>query len=240
MNGAFLNALAILLGSLGGLIWRAPLPARAQYILRAVLGAATMITGMVMVAENWGGSFLLALKRLLITFLAVVLGYWVGKLLRLQDLSNRLGRLAGQRINAARKGSPGRPAAGLTACVLLLGAAPLGWLGAVEEGFTGGFYLFAIKALMDALAMMGFVQLFGWLAALSAFPILALFGGVTLLCQHMAAPFCAAHLLTDSVNSATGLVACTVSLVIFEARRVELASFLPAVVVAPVLEWLWH
>jgi len=199
-----------------------------------------MITGIVLVAENWGGSFLLALKRLLITFLAVVLGYWVGKWLRLQELSNQFGRLAGHRIQAARNHPPGKPVDGLTACVLLLGAAPLGWLGAVEEGFTGGIYLFAIKALMDALAMMGFVQLFGWLAALSAFPILALFGGVTLLCQHAAAPFCAAHHLTDSVNSATGLVACAVSLVIFETRRVELASFLPAVVVAPLLEWLWR
>ena len=240
MNGAFLNALAILLGSLGGLVRRAPLPARAQFILRTVLGVATMITGIVLVAENWGGSFLLALKRLLITFLAVVLGYWVGKWLRLQELSNQFGRLAGHRIQAARNHPPGKPVAGLTACVLLLGAAPLGWLGAVEEGFTGGIYLFAIKALMDALAMMGFVQLFGWLAALSAFPILALFGGVTLFCQHVAAPFCAAHHLTDSINSATGLVACAVSLVIFETRRVELASFLPAVVVAPLLEWLWR
>jgi uncharacterized membrane protein YqgA involved in biofilm formation len=81
--------------------------------------------------------------------------------------------------------------------------------------------------------------LFGWPAALSAFPILALFGGVTLLCQQLAATFCVAHHLADSVNSATGLVACAVSLVIFEARRVELASLLPALVVAPVLEWLW-
>jgi uncharacterized protein len=240
MNGAFLNALAILLGSLGGLVRSAPLAPRAQNFLRTGLGVATMVTGMVLVAENWGGSFLLALKRLLITFLAVVLGYWVGKLLRLQKLSNQLGRLAGQRINAARSQPPGKPLAGLTACVLLLGAAPLGWLGAVEEGFTGGYYLFAIKALMDALAMMGFVQLFGWLAALSAFPILALFGGVTLLCQHVAAPYCAVHHLTDSVNSTTGLVACAVSLVIFEVRKVELASFLPAVVVAPILEWLWR
>jgi len=239
MNGAFLNALAILLGSLCGLARRTPLPAQAQFVLRTGLGVATMLTGMVLVAENWGGSFLLALKRLLIAFLAVVLGFWLGKLLRLQGFSNRLGRLAGQRITAARNQPPGRPLAGLTACVLLLGAAPLGWLGAVEEAFTGGFYLFAIKALMDALAMMGFVQLFGWPAALSAFPILALFGGVTLLCQQLAAPFCVAHHLADSVNSATGLVACAVSLVIFEARRVELASLLPALVVAPVLEWLW-
>ena len=51
--------------------------------------------------------------------------------------------------------------------------------------------------------------------------------------------FCTDHQLTDSVSAATGLVTAAVSLVIFEVRKVELANFLPAVVVAPVLEWLW-
>ena len=240
MNGPFLNALAILLGALFGLIRRAPLPARVQLGLRTGLGAATIFDGIRLVGENWGGGFLLAVKRLIITFLAVVLGFWVGRLLHLQDFSNRLGRLAGEQINAARSRPPGKPAAGLAACLLLMGAAPLGWLGAAEEGFTGGFYLFAIKSLMDALAMAGFVQLFGWPSALSTFPVFALFGAVTLFCQQVVAPFCQAHQLVDSVNSAIGLVACAVSLVIFEVRKVELANFLPALVAAPVLEWLWR
>ncbi len=240
MNGAFLNALAILLGSLLGLVRPAPLPVRVQVFLRTVLGAATMVAGIRLIAENWGDGFWLAWKRLLITFLAVVLGFWLGKGLRLQRASNQLGRRAGHLIAAARNHPPGKPVAGLAACLLLLGAAPLGWLGAVEEGFSGGYYLFAVKAVMDALAMAGFVQLFGWPTALSAFPILAFFGALTSYCQHVAAPFCQAHHLVDSVNSATGLVACAVTLVIFEVRKVELANFLPALVVAPLLEWFWR
>jgi uncharacterized membrane protein YqgA involved in biofilm formation len=49
-----------------------------------------------------------------------------------------------------------------------------------------------------------------------------------------------AHHVADSVTAATGVVACAVSLVIFEVRKVELANFLPAMAVAPVLEWLWR
>ena len=239
VNGAFLNALGILLGALCGLVWRKPMTPRTQFVLRAALGTATIFAGMFLVAKNLEAGFALALKRLLITFLAVVLGYWTGKLLHLQMMSNHLGRFAGRLIATAQSHPPGNPGAGLVVCTILFGAAPLGWLGAVQDGFTGNFFLLAIKALMDALAMRGFVQLFGWPTALCAFPILALFGAVTLACQKVALPFCAAHHLVDSVGSATGLVACAVSLVIFEVRKVELANFLPALVVAPLLEWFW-
>jgi len=238
MNGAFLNALGILLGSLGGLLWRKPLPARAQLFFRAGLGVITLFSGGWMVAKNLGPGFAIGLKHLLIALLALMLGYWTGKLLHLQKMSNWLGRQAGRHIAAAQAHPPGKPGAGLAACTMLFAAAPLGWLGAVQEGISGHFSLLAVKSVMDALAMVGFVKIFGWPVALSAFPILAAFGGATLGCQKVAL-FCTDHQLTDSVSAATGLVTAAVSLVIFEVRKVELANFLPAVVVAPVLEWLW-
>ena len=239
MNGAFLNALGILLGALFGLVWRKPLPARAQLFFRTFLGVVTLFSGGWLVAENLGTGFLMALKRLLIALLALMLGFWVGKLLHLQKLSNWLGRYAGRSIAAAQAHPPGKAGAGFVACVILFGAAPLGWLGAVQEGFTGKSSLFAIKALMDALAMAGFVRMLGWPVALSAFPVLALFGSAAFACQTGVAPFCSAHHLLDSISAATGLVVCAVSLVIFEVRKVELANFLPAVAVAPLLEWFW-
>jgi uncharacterized membrane protein YqgA involved in biofilm formation len=238
VNGPFLNALGILLGALFGMIHRAPLSARDQQYFRAMLGGGIIFCGARLVLENLGSGFLVAVKKLLLTVLAVVLGYWVGKLLRLQTLSNQVGRVAGRWISTAQAHPPGKPLAGLTACFLLFGAAPLGWLGAVENGLTGQCSLFAIKTLMDALAMAGFVSLFGWPAALSAFPILALFGAVTWDCAKVVAPFLIVHHLMDSVVAATGLAALLVSVVIFEVRRVELANYLPAVLVAPVLEWL--
>ena len=238
MNGAFLNALGILLGALFGLIRREPLPARTQEQLRAALGIFIMAAGGWQVWQNLGAGFGNGLKHLLLTFLAVVLGFWLGKLLGFQRLSNRLGRLAGQYIAAAQAKPPGPAVAGLVAGLVLFGAAPLGWLGAVQDGCTGWFHLLAAKSLMDALAMAGFVRIFGWPVALSAFPIYGILGLLTLACQRLAVPFCAAHHLLEPVNAATGLVACLVSLVIFQLRKVELTNFLPALVVAPLLAWL--
>lgn len=239
MNGAFLDALAILLGSLAGLVRTTPLPVRAQVFFRTVVGAGTIFTGVRLIGENLGYGFLPGLKRVLIAFLAVVLGFWLGRLLRLQMLSNTAGRWAGQVIRQAATRPATAGGAGWLACVALFGAAPLGWLGAVEEGLTGGCYLLAVKALMDALAMLGWVRLLGWPAALSAFPVLALFGGLTWLVQQHAAPVCVGHHLSAPLNVTTGLLACAVSLVIFEVRKVELANFLPALAMAPLLAWWW-
>jgi uncharacterized membrane protein YqgA involved in biofilm formation len=52
-------------------------------------------------------------------------------------------------------------------------------------------------------------------------------------------PFLRGHALLDSVNAVGGLVVCTVGVVIFEIRRVQLADYLPALAVAPLLTWLW-
>jgi uncharacterized membrane protein YqgA involved in biofilm formation len=45
--------------------------------------------------------------------------------------------------------------------------------------------------------------------------------------------------LDGQVGIAAGLITCAVSLVIFEVRRVELANYLPALVVAPLLALGW-
>jgi uncharacterized membrane protein YqgA involved in biofilm formation len=111
-------------------------------------------------------------------------------------------------------------------------------LGAVADGLSGYFYLLAVKAVMDGLAMTSFVKMFRWPAAMSAIPVFALLGFLTLVCQLYARPFLENRQLIDSVNAAAGLAACAVALVIFEVRKVELANFLPSLAVAPLLAWL--
>ncbi len=235
MTGAFLNAIGILLGALFGLAQRAPLSLRTQDYFRRALGAFTVFFGLRLVWLGVNGTFGSCAKQLFIALLAVLLGNWLGRLLRLQKISNRLGRFAGNRIAASQTKSPPRAGEGFLACTILFCAAPLGLLGAVTDGLAGDFYLLAVKAVMDGLAMTGFIKVFGWPAALSAFPVYAALGALTFFCQSFAGPFLDAHGLTASVNVAAGFVACAVALVILEVRKVELANYLPALAVAPVL-----
>jgi hypothetical protein len=244
VTGAFLNALGILIGGLFGLALRKPLSLSAQIFFRAALGAFTVFFGLQLVWLSIGGTFMPVLRQMLTAALAVTLGFWVGKLLHLQKLSNRLGRFAGSLIASAQSNAPRKISGGFSACAVLFCAAPLGLVGAVVDGLPpqggqfGYFWLLAIKAVMDGLAMTGFVKLFGWPSALSAFPVFAFLGGITLACQLWVRPFLETHGLVDPVNAAAGLVVCAIALMIFEVRRVELANFLPAIALAPLLAWL--
>jgi uncharacterized membrane protein YqgA involved in biofilm formation len=42
------------------------------------------------------------------------------------------------------------------------------------------------------------------------------------------------------VSVTGGFIACVIALVIFEVRKVELASYLPGLAIAPLLAWLFH
>jgi len=235
MIGAYLNALGILAGALAGLTQRQPLSARTQRFFRAALGVFAVFFGLHLVWLSVNGTFLNGFKQLLVAALAVVTGNWIGKLTGLQRLSNRVGRYAANLLGAAQKQPPAKSKDGLVAVTILFCASPLGILGAVVDGLSGYFYLFALKAVMDGLAMISFVKVFRWPVALTALPVLVLFDTIAVVTHQYGAPYLEAHHWMDSVNAVAGFVTCATALVIFEVRRVELANYLPALFLAPLL-----
>jgi len=240
VTGAFFNALGILFGGLFGLALRRPLSLGTQILLRSALGASTVFSGLCLVWVSVNGPFLAGLKQFCIAVLAVTAGSVLGKGIGMQKLSNHLGRFAGGIIAASQTGAPRKVGNGFKACAVLFCAAPLGLVGAVADGLSGYFYLLAVKAVMDGFATLGLVKNFGWPTALSAFPVLLFLGAITTLCQFYARPWLELHGLVGSINTVAGLIACAVAVVIFEVRKVELANYLPALVVAPVLTWLFN
>jgi uncharacterized membrane protein YqgA involved in biofilm formation len=237
--GAYLNALGILLGALFGLVRRRPLALRTQKFLQSALGAFVVFYGLRLVWENLGGAFAAGLKQLLIAALAILLGHLLGRLLGLQKISNRLGRHASGRIAAAQQSPPGPMVPGLLAISVLFCAAPLGIVGAVTDGLGGYFFPLALKAVMDGLAMTSFVKLFRWPVALAAGPVFLFLDGLARAAQAGARLWLASPALVPSVNIIAGLVLCAMALVILGLRRVELANYLPALAVAPLLTWLF-
>jgi uncharacterized protein len=238
-TGAFLNAIGILFGGVFGLALRKPVSAQTQIFFRNALGAATVFFGMRLVWLSAHGTFTHTLKQILIALLAIILGHLIGKILGLQKISNRLGRIAGNSISSARKNPLRKSGDGFIACTILFCAEPLGLLGAVTDGLSGDLYLLAVKAVMDGLATVSFMKIFGWPCALSAFPIFIFLGAISFASQFYARPFLDSHNLINSIDAVAGFIACAVALVIFEIRKVELANYLPALAVAPLLAWLF-
>jgi uncharacterized membrane protein YqgA involved in biofilm formation len=238
MIGTALNVAGIVVGGIVGLARRKPLPPARESFLKVGLGAFTVFYGLRLVWLSLNGSLGQIAKQLLIVVLALMLGKLAGRLLRLQKLSNHIGREARDRITALKPGAPGQPSEGFKTCAALYCAAPLAILGSVQDGLSGYYYPLAVKAVMDGLGTMGFALLFGWGVLLAALPVLAFQGTITLVCAQYLRPFLEAHGLVDSVNAVGGLLVFCVALLILELKKIELADYLPSLVFAPLLTWV--
>jgi uncharacterized protein len=236
--GALINALAILAGGGVGLVWKTQFSALAQARFKIALGVSTVILGLVITWQGLSGTVFEIFKQLLIVVLAMGIGKGVGKLLRLQKMSNALGRYARQRMALV---SPDKPAAwneGFVVGTLLFCAAPLAMFGAVQEGLTGNFLPLTIKAVMDSLAALAFARMFRWGIMMAALPVLA-WEGFLIFLAALLGPFLTDHNLVHSITATNGLLIFSVSLVILELKKIELTDYLPSLAAAPLITWLW-
>jgi uncharacterized membrane protein YqgA involved in biofilm formation len=80
--------------------------------------------------------------------------------------------------------------------------------------------------------------MFGGGVVLAGLPVLAWQGTIPLVCQRLLEPYLRAHGLVDPVNAVGGLLVFSVALVILGVKKIELADYLPSLVVAPLLAWL--
>jgi len=238
MTGTLLNAAGILIGGIIGLTATKQLSPAAQFAVKGLMGVATVFVGLRMTVMSLGPSFWLAGKQLLIVVLAMMLGRITGRLLRLQQCSNKLGQYAKEKISQSQGQEERRLAEGFVTCTVLFCVGPMAILGALQDGLEGKWHTLGIKALMDGFATMAFVTTFGWGVMLAVIPVVAYQGTIT-LCAQWLAPFLRDHALGDAVTATGGLLVFCIALIILEIKKIELADYLPSLLFAPLLAWLW-
>jgi len=238
MLGTILNATGIFLGGVIGLTRKRALPAASEAFFKVALGAFTVFYGLRLTWLSMNGSWSQILKQLLIIILALMAGKITGRLMRLQKLSNHIGRDARERMANATPADPNRASEGFKTCTALFCAAPLGILGAVQDGLSGYFYPLIMKGIIDGLATRGFAPVFGWGVMLSIIPVVAFQGTITLLASHYLAPWLRGELL-DSVNAVGGLLVFCVAMIILDLKKLSIADYLPSLAFAPLLTSLF-
>jgi uncharacterized membrane protein YqgA involved in biofilm formation len=239
VTGTLINAAAIVIGGTVGLTVAKDLSAANQARLKIGMGVFTVWVGLSTVWASFNGSFGQVLRQFVIVMLALVLGNLTGKVLRLQNALNHLGRYAKERFARASTNDRNRVGEGFVTCTLLFCVGPMALLGALQDGLTGNFKTLAIKALMDGLATLAFAKTFGWGVMLSAIPVLAYQGTITLGAKALG-PYLRDQALLDSINATGGLLICSIALIILEMKKVRLADYLPSLAFAPLLTWFWH
>lgn len=233
MIGAIINAACIALGGAAALVAKRPIPPRHQNALRTMAGAAIVWFGLKLTWNSVNGSFGQCVKQLGIALLAMALGQFVGKLLRLQKLSNRIGQYATRLLQSPPKNPPF--SVGFVLGTALFCAGPLAILGSVQEGLDDLSPTLLVKAVIDGLTAMSFAFTFGWSVIVSAIPVLAFEGVIIRATAIMAANVHSPLPLLDSIAATGGLLIFSVALIVLEVRKIAVADYLPSLALAPLL-----
>jgi uncharacterized protein len=239
LTGTLINAGAVLLGSSVGLASAKEPSPRLQVRLKLLLGVLVVYSGLSTTWKALGGTgFLGFFKQIAIVLLSIVIGNAVGRGLRIQDRLNKVGDYARRMMSKTESDAGNRFSEGFVTCTLLFCIGPMAIIGALQDGLDGNWRLLGLKSVMDGLAAMAFARTFGAGVMLSALPVLAYQGSISLAAQTVQ-PYFDAPGIKESISATGGLIVICIAVVIFEIQKVPLANYLPALVVAPLLAWWW-
>lgn len=235
--GTVINAVAILLGGIIGLLAKKQMSTDAQNNIKALLVIFTFIAAAHMIWSGVGGSFGQIAKQIGIVFLALILGNIIGKLIGIQKWLAKLGEHATERFSKAQGGEKQPVAEGFVTCTLLFCVGPMAILGSIQDGMTGEYKTLALKGALDGLSTLTFASVFGWGVMLAVIPVIAYQGTLTLLAKLLSGHLDPA--MINSLNATGGMLVMCLPLVIYGVRKVPLADYLPALAVAPLLtKWI--
>ncbi|HEY8757373.1 MAG TPA: DUF554 domain-containing protein [Candidatus Limnocylindria bacterium] len=223
-TGTLLNLLTVLAGGLVGTLLGDRLTVRLRENVVAGVGLFVAVMGV---------KFAIDTASLLYLLGAILIGGIIGSLAGIERRLNELGA-AVQRRFATPGGTRNQTIAEafVTASIVFC-VGPLTFLGAIRNGLTGDASLLAIKSVLDGFTAIAFAATLGWGVLLSLAVILVYQGGLA------AGASIFASLLSDAqlreMNATGGLLLVGVGLKLLRLRDVQVADYLPAIVVAPLL-----
>ncbi len=230
LTGTLLNVATVLAGTVIGLLVGSRMPARMQTGLTTGLGLFTLVLGASMGLRIFTDPAVEAGDDLAI-LAAVLLGVVIGELLRLHDGLEWLGAWFQRRL--ARGERPSRVAEAFVTASIVFCVGPVTILGSLQNGLTGDTQLLAVKSLLDGVASIAFAAALGPGVALAAVTVLVIQGGIAGGAALLADALDAATIL--AVTAAGGIILLGVAMRLLDLKPVRVASFLPALVLAPLL-----
>ena len=221
-TGTLLNLLTVLAGGLIGLVLGDRLPERLRENVVAGVGLFVLAMGV---------KFAIDTASLLYLLGAVVIGGVIGSLWGIERRLNAFGESIQRRV--AAPGATSTVAEGFVTASIVFCVGPLTFLGAIRNGLTGDGSLLLIKSVLDGFTAIAFAATLGWGVLLSLFVILLYQGGLA------AGASLFAGLLSDAqvreMSAVGGLLLVGVGLKLLRVRDVQVADYVPAIVVAPLL-----
>jgi uncharacterized membrane protein YqgA involved in biofilm formation len=223
--GTVVNVVTIVGGTLTGALLGARLPERLRTAVLQAVGMLTLVIGM---------REALTTRNVVFPLVSLIIGAAIGEALCIEARLEALGAAIKHRLARRAAEDDSRFVEGFVAASLLFCVGPLTILGAIRDGLGGADHaqLLLVKSALDGIVSIAFASVLGWGVGFSAIVVVAVQGTLTL------AAGAADRILTDrmvlEMSATGGIMVIGIGLRLLDLKQVAVASFLPALVIAPV------
>lgn len=216
MTGTLVNMLAVVVGSLLGLLLKKGIPSRIEDTVSKGLGLCVLYIGITGCLKG---------TNALVTILSMVIGAAVGSLLDLDKQINRLGDWAQRRFR--RKDGGVSVAEGFVTGSLLFCVGSMAVVGSLQSGLTGNHEMIYTKSMLDFVSAIILTSSLGIGVALSGAFVLVFQGAIVLLARWVQ-PLLSDYAVAE-MSCAGGLLIIALSLNMLGLSKFKVANLLPAV-----------
>lgn len=220
MNGSFVNFLAIIAGSIVGMVLRMGITEESRESVLKAMGLVTVFIGLKM-AETGTNSLILVVS--------MASGAIIGELLDIQGRLDRFGAWLTVSVGN-RYGDVGR---GFVTSSLIFCIGAMAIVGSLQEGLTGDASVLYTKSLIDGICAAVLAASLGVGVTFSSVPVLIYQGGMTLAASALTAVVNEAMLA--EISGTGGLLIMAIGLTLLKVVQIKLANLIPAILAAAII-----
>lgn len=217
--GTIVNIVAIVGGTLAGVLAGTRLVDRVRTGVMSALGLITLVNGLTDAQKT---------HNIVFPLLGLALGTALGEALSLEERFERFG----ERIGARIKSTHNNVGEAFVTSSLVFCIGPLAILGSLQDGLGRGYQLLLVKSGLDGFVSLIFASTLGWGVALSAVSV-GLYQGVLTLAAKAIDPLLTPRMLVE-LTSTGGVMVMAIGVRLLDLRRIRVGSMLPALLITPI------
>jgi len=217
MLGTIVNSLAIIGGSLVGLLFNKGIAQRYKDILMSAIGLSVVLIGL---------KSALATDDLMVVIFSMILGGLAGEALAIENRLEGFGKFLEKKM-ASASGDTSAIGRGFVTASLVFCVGSMAIVGSLESGLTGNHQTLLAKSVLDGVTSIVFASAMGIGVIFSSIAVFLYQGLITI-----SAGFLKSYLTPDTVAQMTsvgGLLILAIGLNMLKITSLKIGNMLPAI-----------
>ena len=236
--GTTLNIVAIIIGSVVGILIGKKLSEKFRRLITDVLGCVTAISAADALSSYWDVSLTQVLPQggaILVVVFSLLVGAAIGSWLKIEESLEVFGEKLKSKFD---KKEESNFVEGFVSASLVFAIGPLAILGSISDGMGTGIDQLVLKSTLDGFTSIAFAASLGWGVALSSLPVgiyQFIWTGIGISLGAILADYQIA-----AMTAVGGVLLIGISLRLLRIKDVAVANLLPAIALAPLIALLFE